>query len=200
VPLPLSIQRADHSDLDRLATLLGDAFMDDPISTWLFPDRIEREKYNAPFFQVFVEMFLAHGHVFRTADFAGLTMWLDVSPDDPADDDDSFGRQMAEAVGEHAERFAVLDGLMSAGHPHHEAHAYLPFIAVAPERQGHGVGEALLRHRLAELDAAGRPAYLEASCLRNAALYSRVGFERMEQTIDLPDGPSLYPMWRPAQR
>ena len=65
-----------------------------------------------------------------------------------------------------------------------------------PEHHGQGIGSALLRGKLRELDQAGSAAYLEASSLRNAALYERLGFERRPVTLDLPDGPSLYPMWR----
>jgi len=61
-------------------------------------------------------------------------------------------------------------------HPRQESHDQLQFIAVHPDHQGRGVGSALLRHRLARLDAARRPAYLEATSPRNAALYEASEF------------------------
>jgi ribosomal protein S18 acetylase RimI-like enzyme len=99
-------------------------------------------------------------------------------------------------MGPYADRLATLDGLMAATHPRTEFHAYLPFIGVDPRAQGRGIGGALLAARVRELDAARRPAYLEATTLRSAALYERYGFERLPFTVDLPAGPSLYPMWR----
>lgn len=63
--------------------------------------------------------------------------------------------------------------------------------------QGQGVGGRLIRHRLDELGAAGTPAYLEASCARNGRLYERLGFALIAPAIGLPDGPTIYPMWRP---
>lgn len=45
--------------------------------------------------------------------------------------------------------------------------------------------------RLAECDAAGLPAYLEASSPRNISLYARHG-----SPIRWPDGPELFPLWR----
>jgi GNAT superfamily N-acetyltransferase len=59
-------------------------------------------------------------------------------------------------------------------------------------RRGEGIGTALLRHRL---DRVRGPAYLESSKHENLALYERFGFV-LRETIHLPDGPDLWPMWR----
>jgi hypothetical protein len=78
-------------------------------------------------------------------------------------------------------------------------HAYLPFVAVRPDRQGRGVGAALLEYQLRRLDTARLPAYLEASSPRSLHLYQRLGFTTLPTTIDLPGGPRLQPMWRDPQ-
>ena len=70
--------------------------------------------------------------------------------------------------------------MMAKVHPH-EPHHYLAFLAVRPGRQGHGLGTALLRDRLRRLDAAGAPAYLEASEPRSRALYVREGFREHQE-------------------
>ncbi|MFC7548157.1 GNAT family N-acetyltransferase [Plantactinospora sp. GCM10030261] len=190
------VVRATDADADTLTNVLATAFLADPISQWIFPDYADRERLHPAFFRPFVDMTLAEGEVWTTEDRSAVALWLPVDVTAHAEAED-LGPIFEQAVGpEYAKRFAVLDKLMTDGHPGHENHHYLPFIAVRPERQGHGVGATLLGHRLATLDEIGAPAYLEASCLRNAALYERLGFQRMDNTIDLPDGPSLYPMWR----
>lgn len=55
-------------------------------------------------------------------------------------------------------------------------HWYLEEIAVGGDARGLGVGSALLRHRLAEVDRAGLPAYLEATTDASRRLYERFGF------------------------
>jgi len=44
-------------------------------------------------------------------------------------------------------------------------------------------------------DREGRPAYLEATNEGNQRLYLRHGFE-VTAEITLPDGPTMWPMWR----
>jgi ribosomal protein S18 acetylase RimI-like enzyme len=72
-------------------------------------------------------------------------------------------------------RATALGRQLATLHPN-VPHAHLVFLGVAPEAQGRGVGSAILKHTLAPLDAAGIPAYLEASTERNVALYQRHGF------------------------
>ena len=76
-----------------------------------------------------------------------------------------------------------------------EPHFYLDFIGVHPEKQGQGYASALLSYTLTKLDAQGLPAYLESSNLRNNPLYQRYGFQIIDE-IHLPDGPTLWSMWR----
>lgn len=191
------VRTATTDDVPALKSVIAAAFMADPIADWIFRDEAARPGHHLVFFGAFVDLALAAGRADTVDGHKGLTLWLDVDVDAPQPEDDGLGAAFEAGLdAETLKRVGVLDELMTAGHPHDRGHAYLPFIAVHPDHQGTGVGAALLRHRLAELDAAGRPAYLEASNLRNAALYERLGFARMPETIDLPGGPSLYPMWR----
>jgi RimJ/RimL family protein N-acetyltransferase len=53
----------------------------------------------------------------------------------------------------------------------------------------------VLQPVLSICDTDGSPAYLESSNAANMAFYRRLGFVPTGE-ITLPDGPSLYPMWR----
>ncbi|HLL68339.1 MAG TPA: GNAT family N-acetyltransferase [Micromonosporaceae bacterium] len=200
MPEGLKIRAAEPGDAAEMRALMGRAFQDDPVSVWLFADPDDRERLQPAFFGVFVDQsiecqraVIAEG----PSGLIGVTLWFDVDPAAPSDDDPAeLQRVMTDVIGPYAPRFGTLDALMTQQHPHHRAHAYLAFAAVDPLRQSQGVASALIGAQLDELDAAGRPAYLEASCDRNAILYDRLGFVRAEKTLDLPSGPSLYPMWR----
>jgi ribosomal protein S18 acetylase RimI-like enzyme len=77
-----------------------------------------------------------------------------------------------------------------------EPHFYVPYVGVAPEGQGAGLGTKLLGKTLERADAARLPTYLEATSERNAELYERLGFEHLGPFTVL-GSPPLWPMRRP---
>ena len=87
--------------------------------------------------------------------------------------------------------------VMEKQHPH-TPHRYLQAIGTDPDKQGKGYGGVLIRRRLADADAAGQPAYLESSKEANIPIYQSFGFE-LTGEIKLPDGPTIWPMWRAPQ-
>ena len=198
---PRTVRLAHRDEAATITEILATAFMDDPISIWIFPDRAVRQRLHPEFFEIFVTAALEAGQIFTTTELDGAAMWLDVDPsvsESPAEHEE-FLSAFDKALGEpYAERFATLDAVMAKNHPTTEAHAYLPFIGVRPNAQGHGVGAALLNHRLAELDAQRRPAYLEASSHQNSRLYALLGFRPIGNPVTIPAGPEFHPMWRPA--
>lgn len=76
-----------------------------------------------------------------------------------------------------------------------EPHWYLGVIGTLQEYFGKGRGTLLLKEMTKHLDEVGLPAYLEASNLKNSALYARHGFE-ITQEINLMGAPTLYSMRR----
>lgn len=192
----LSIRRVAAREAAQVAETLALAFADDPAFEWVWrDDPALGPEVSRAFFRTFAAFALEAGEVFADDSTTGVAIWL---PFDPADqhEDPALGEALAAACGPFAEKFGIVDGLMAAAHPVHATHAYLPFIGVVPEGQGRGIGGSLLEARLRDLDRQGVPAYLEATTIQSARLYRRHGFEHRENTIDLPDGPSMYPMWR----
>ena len=68
-------------------------------------------------------------------------------------------------------------------------------IGSDPTLRDAGFGHALMRSRLDRCDGARAPAYVEASKQELIPYYSRFGFEQIGE-IDIPDGPTMIPMWR----
>jgi GNAT superfamily N-acetyltransferase len=192
----IAIREASGAEAGALAATLADSFQLDPVSGWLFPDSADRLDRHPHFFRIFIDVALADGRVHTTPDYEAVALWIDVDPDNLGGSR-NLGELFEEACGPSYRRFVRLDQAMYQHHPSHIVHAYLAFVGVRPEWQGRGIGTALLCHRLDELDDWHRPAYLEASSARSRGLYERLGFRRLPPRIDLPNGPSLWPMWRP---
>jgi GNAT superfamily N-acetyltransferase len=194
----VAIRQAGEGDREALVQLLDSAFQQDPVSGWVFPDEAHRRAVHGKFLGVFIDVTLAGGRVDITEDGSAMALWLEVPAGKPEGEDDTpaLMRETADPENERAELVGRLTG---AVHPHDRAHTYLLMIGVSPDRQGEGLGTALMAPVLERCDREGTPAYLEASSARSRALYERLGFAFMGTAVDLPDGPRMWPMWREPQ-
>ncbi|MGW3411929.1 GNAT family N-acetyltransferase [Streptomyces sp. NPDC000888] len=191
------IRTAGEGDREFVVRLLDEAFQDDPVSGWVFPDRAHRVATHHKLMGAFADVVLAEGRVDVTEDGAACALWLSVPADDHGDEDGPG--QLREAVDPENERVELIGRLTAGIHPAGRAHEYLWMVAVAPGRQGEGLGTALIETVLDRCDREGIPAYLEASNARSRKLYERLGFELTGRPLELPDGPQMWPMWREPQ-
>ena len=154
--------------IPAIATIVA-AFIDDPVERWLYPGEADYLEH----FPRFVVAFAGAGIVSAVQDFAAVAIWL---PPGAEPDGDAIAAVFTETIdpAKHEDLLAVA-AQMDDAHPRF-AHWYLPWLAVRPERQGAGLGAALLREGLARVDADGLPAYLETPNPRTIPLYERHGF------------------------
>lgn len=191
---------ANEADVGVLSQVIAEAFIDLPPSPWLISDPDARRAIFPGYFRIFVEQALAGGVIQTTAERDAVALWLHVdgvagggSGDDGADD---YGARLAAATSPWTERFILFDSALERSHPAGAPHHHLAILAVRPDRQGAGVGTAMLDAYHRVIDEAGGAAYLEASHLQNRDWYLRHGYVDHGPPIQLPDGPLMYPMWR----
>jgi GNAT superfamily N-acetyltransferase len=191
----VAVRRTDDADRDIVRSVLTAAFLDDPVTAWIVPDRAERPLVMPPVFGLYFDAFHLHGETYLTEDGQGTALWLppgrELIPPDGLED---FGRRTEEAAGPYTARLFELDEFFAA-HAPAEPHWHLQLLAVVPGEQGKGLGSALLDEMLHRLDRDGEAAYLESTTPRNRALYERHGFDCIGE-IALPDGPVMSQMWR----
>lgn len=193
------VVKARAGDLDALSDLIAEAFFDLPPSPWLIVDEAERRRIFPSYFWIYLEHGLKHGQVYSTPDWAGAALWLPAGMDLPALPD-NYDERLLSVTSPWTGRFVAFDVALEARHPVGEVHHHLALLGVRPGRQGRGIGTALLQAHHQVLDSEGLPAYLEASSQPNRKLYLRHGYTDHGPPIELPDGPSLLPMWREPQR
>lgn len=195
----LELPRAGWDDVGALTQVIADAFHGLGPSIWLISSPDERREVFGPYFQIFVEMALAAGIVFTNPDRTAAALWLPVQPGDD-ELDEEYDDRLAAAVGpRYIDRFRTFDRLLADKHPTRAAHHHLAMLAVAPSLQRRGIGTALLTGSHRFVDGENSPAYLEASDAGTRSLYLRHGYADLGDPIQLPDGPRMYPMWRPAK-
>jgi GNAT superfamily N-acetyltransferase len=191
---PAAVRDADHSDFFCVATVLSDAFLHGDLAPWLITELDDRRRIYPDYFAMLTEHALDHGHVQITEDRHGVAVWYrhDGRQLPPIRDYDA---RLAKITNPYTTRFIALDQAMDRQHPH-QPHDYLAFLAVRPDRHGHGYGTQLLRHHHAQLDTDGTSAYLEATGTRNRQLYARHGYQSRTPYPLSRNGPLLHPMWR----
>lgn len=194
------IRRAGLDEGPDVARLVAVAFADLDVCRWLVPGTALARRLVLPeYFGILVDHALAHGRIDVTRGLRAAAIWIPAgSPTDP--DIWDYDRRLAMVCQEHLPRFQALDSVTRANHPDSHQHEHLALLAVSPERQGEGLGGALLAHRHADLDRRGVPAYLEAVNPDSARLYERHGYIHIGCPI-APHGCGvpLYPMWRAAR-
>ena len=193
-----SVRPATEGDVDRLSRTLGAAFADDPVFCHLLPPGVRaRDERVRRIFVVDGRRSLAHGGLWTTADGDAAAVWFPPGHWRATPRQDLGELPAWLRVG--GRRMRAFQQVRSALYAHHRdlpPHWYLLYIGTRPERQGQGLGSALLQVVLDRCDAERVPAYLESSCARNVLLYRRHGFVEHEPLETAAGCPPMTPMWR----
>jgi GNAT superfamily N-acetyltransferase len=190
------VERAEPGDADVLTHVIASAFFGLAVSQWLVPDPGIRRAIFPGYFRIYVEHALAEGLVLTTPARDAAALWIPVGPDGPGGPPEGYHDQLAAVTGPHLARFEALDEQFDRHHPAGVPHEHLAILAVRADRQRLGIGTAMLNTRHAILDRDGKPAYLEASDAVKREIYRARGYADLDEPIKLPDGPTMYPMWR----
>ena len=181
----------------QAAEMLAWAFQSDPIYRELFPEAGARHRVLVTMFDGVVGYAMRYGEVLTTPEVRGAACWLP-----PGEVNVTLWRIARTGFGlvrgilaySQDARKRFMAGVTDTEAVHKRLmrvpHWYLWLLGVAPDRQGHGYGSALLQPILARADEDGVPCYLETQTERNVAFYRRRGFEVAETGlmpgVDLP--------------
>lgn len=186
------IRSAGPADEEAVIAVVTLAFATDPMARWATPDGARYVASMPAVARAFGGNGFAHGSVHIAGSAAGAAMWL--PPGVAPDVETLVGIVETNAPPDRLPEIMAVFEQMEEYHPA-EPHWYLPIIGIDPALQGRGIGSALMRHALADIDASGLPAYLESSNPRNVPLYERMGFEALG-AIQIGSSPTLVPMLR----
>ena len=195
----VAVREATTADLGSVPDALAAAFHDDPVMLHILRRPAKRARQMRTLFRGEARRALDKGRVLTTdgrpgTPAGGGSVW--VAPDKwRLGGIELLGQvPVLLSFGRDTKRSLQVLSHMERVHPK-EPHWYLAILGTRPEAQGKGVGSALLQPVLDDCDAQGLPAYLESSKEANIPFYRRHGFE-VTGLIEVPGGPSLWPMWR----
>ena len=182
-------------DREAIAATLARAFFDDPMIMHLIPDDARRIAKSPRLFGTLFKLALPFGACDVTPGCESVTLWRP-----PGKWHMPFwqylvhGPALLDVFGTSVTKVMATMDQVESIHPH-VPHWYLQTIGTDPAAQGKGFGGRVIRRRLAHIDQARAPAYLESSKEANIPIYQSFGFA-VTGEIRIQDGPTLYAMWR----
>lgn len=194
----VTVRVADAPDAGPLGETLARAFHDDPVMLHFLPDPRGRHEKLARIFRLLFKLGRPHGACYVTGNYEAATLWR--PPEQwhvPFWQYIVNGPELLGIFGTNALNVMNTMDMVEKSHAK-KPHWYLQVIGTDPAKQGKGFASLIMRDRLAAIDAAHMPAYLESSKQSNIAIYRNFGFE-VTSEINIPNGPTLWPMWREAR-
>ena len=189
---------ATWADADAAAATLARAFHDDPLICHLLRDEARRPAVMPKLFKVLFKLGLPYGACDVTTGCEAVALWRPPGAwHIPLHQYITNGAALIDVFG-FGGALHVMNTMdfVEKRHPK-EPHWYLQVLGTDPARQGKGYGGVAIRRQLALADAAAKPCYLESSKDSNIPIYKNFGFE-VTGELTLPNGPTIWPMWRPA--
>jgi len=191
---------------EEVAGVIARAFQNDPLCVHACPEPTERALWLRYGFRMGMWMGFRFGQVLGPAGrLDGVVVMVapdagSLTEDDMADLGYRRGRELVGAALWDRSRTAVLAQLAAAeavlDRAVPEPHWYLDAIAVEPERQGRGIGSALLDAVHDRIAVAGVPIVLLTYQPKNLALYQRHGYGIVCEGMAPGSGPRWWGMRR----
>jgi GNAT superfamily N-acetyltransferase len=188
---------AGDADRDRIADMLARAFIDDPATSFIFPDPVERAKRLPRLFRLLYDEDSAHGVRLVTREGEAATLWRE-----PGYARTGLWPMIRQAIpmlrtfGPALGRALAIANAIDAHLPQGK-YWYLHIAGCDPVAQGKGYGGAAVRGGLPRA-MPNLPAHLETATEKNLGFYRGLGFEISGEYVIPKGGPRFWTMWRPA--
>jgi len=190
---------ARPEDGGAIVNMLCDAFLNDPLMCYIYPDAANRSDRLRSFFAILHRGAVRYGAVYATAGTEAATLWRA-----PGHSQMSLietlreGRQWIRATRSALPRALSVSSAADANHPA-APHWYLQVAGCEPQHQSKGYGSSAVRAGIARATSEGMPCYLETAVPDNISIYQRLGFS-VSREWTIRSGMKFWGMWRPCDK
>ena len=195
-----NLYKLTPEDVKEAIKVAGDAFQDDPIMVFSYPDEEERKQNALYGFYMVYNYGIKYGLTYAISkNLEGIIIWL--PPDKVYPSTWTMmrygGLYTIRKVGLKLKAMKRSMKVFKFEEERHRAlapfdHWYFQNIAVKSEEQGKGYGRLLIRTMLKTVESDGLPIYVETNTEKAASIYQKYGFEVLEYTV-IPETP--VPLW-----
>jgi GNAT superfamily N-acetyltransferase len=196
----LDMRLATPADLDEVVQTLVEAFANDPVWSWGFPDAEARAAQHAVIFRMMVGHAITTDSVWVTPGFDAIITAFAPGVNELSDEEAArLPDVFHELLGDHASGIMELFDRFDEARPTETPHLYISMLGVRDRARGQGIGMALLDEVMKQADAAGIGVYLESSNHANDRRYARLGFEPHGSIPVAAGREPVTTMWRDAR-
>ena len=201
----LDCRLLEISDVELAATVISQAFVDDPLCAFMLPIKRTRVRTLKKFFRAYGAVNIRNQRGYGIGEpLSGVAFWLEPEKPNISISVKSLGLfipllftfypiglMMASAVLKKTD----LLHQKYAGEPHY----YLDNIGVLPSERGKGISTRLIRPFLNKADEEKVIVYTDTVTRANVALYEHFGFRCMEEYAVEGTGITIWALRRPFQ-
>lgn len=190
------------TDLEPMAQVLARSFEEDPLVSFILPNKKTRVKTVAKFFRAMGRLNIRAGSAFGVSDpLEGVAIWnFPNKPEASAAPKDllAFLPVLFSPYVIGVRRARAVLSQIDANHKKYagEPHFYLDNLGVLASARGRGLSSKLIRPFLAMADSQHAVAYTDTVTKSNVPLYRHFGFELVEENPIHATGITVYALRR----
>jgi GNAT superfamily N-acetyltransferase len=192
------------SDIEAAAQVISQAFVDDPLISFMLPIQATRIQTLRKFFRVYGEVNIKNGRGYGVGEpLQGVAFWKLPNQENLSISIQSLGKFFSLLFTMYPlgyiraktilSRIEILHNKYAVG-----PHFYLDNLAVLPSARGRGLSSRLIRPILEMADAQHVIAYTDTVTKSNVPLYEHFGFQCMEDSSVHGTGVTVHALRRPS--
>ncbi len=191
-----------HSDVEAAAQVISQAFVDDPLTSFMLPFKSTRVKTLVKFFRVYGEISIKNKRGYGVGEpLQGVAYWKFPDQGDVSISINSLGKFLPLLFTMYPIGYFRAKDILSKIDSMHtkyanEPHFYLDNIGVLAAARGRGISSKLIRPFLEMADAQKVVAYTDTVTRANVPLYEHFGFECMEESFIPKTGITVWALRR----
>jgi ribosomal protein S18 acetylase RimI-like enzyme len=192
-------------DIDQAASVLAQAFIDDPLCRFMLPWRATRVKTLTKFFRAYGTLNIAAQRGYGAGEpLQGVAYWDPPSSENLSISVKSLGLFLPVLFTFYTIGYIRAKAIIQTMDEMHqkyasEPHYYLDNLGVIPSGRGKGIASRLIRPILEMADEQNILAYTDTVTPTNVALYEHFGFQSVAETPVPGTGITVWGLRRPAQ-
>ena len=192
----ITVRQGGEADVPDVAKTLAAAFAGYVWTDWTVERDRQGDRLRRMFELILDCAVVPFAELWVTDDCAAAAVWVPPGPNPGLSAAfASISDDLRELAGDRADASDRADAEAGIARPS-EQHWYLVSMGTQPERQGQGLGSAVLAPILERCDQAGQLAYTETSTPANVAFYRGHGFDTITEIRVSGGGPPVWPMLR----